>query len=118
MGESGGDPELENLLIEEMLDRQVDGVVYRDLAATRITLALGSRAPVRCSSTAWTWRRTRRRCCPTTEGGGRAAAGLLLDAGIRDGIYVVGEDPTTRWRSRDRGAWRRSSERLPRPAWS
>ena len=28
MGESGGDPELERLLIEEMLERDVDGVVY------------------------------------------------------------------------------------------
>ena len=43
MGESGGDPELERLLIEEMLERDVDGVVYATRTARTVRLPEGLR---------------------------------------------------------------------------
>jgi len=92
MGETEGDPDLENLLIEEMLDRQVDGLVFATLAATRIAInprLTGVRAVLlNCVDLA----SDTPAVLPDDLGGGRTAAGLLLDAGIRDGIYVVGED--------------------------
>ena len=44
MGESGGDPELERLLIEEMRERDVDGVVYATRTAQTIRLPEGLHA--------------------------------------------------------------------------
>lgn len=92
MGETEGDPDLENLLIEEMLDRQVDGLVFATLAATRITLnprLKGARAVLlNCVDLA----SDTPAVLPDDLEGGRTAARLLLDAGIGDGIYVVGGD--------------------------
>ncbi|SFA77285.1 LacI family transcriptional regulator [Nocardioides alpinus] len=92
MGESGGDPELERLLIEEMRERDVDGVVYATRTAQTIRLPEGLRAmravllncedpDVRLPSVV-----------PDDESGGRAAAATLLAAGIED-VWVMGEDP-------------------------
>ena len=93
MGESGGDPELERLLIEEMRERGVDGVVYATRTARTVRLPDGLRGvravllncedpglPVPC-------------VVPDDEGGGRAAAASLIAAGIED-VWVMGEDPT------------------------
>ncbi len=93
IGETGGDPYLTDLLIEEMLDRQVDGVIYATLSASRVALhpRLAGFQTVFLN------------CYDPVAGvpavladdleGGRTAVGLLLDAGIRDGVYVIGEDP-------------------------
>ena len=93
MGESGGDPELERLLIEEMLEREVDGVVYATRTARTVRLPEGL----------WGVRSVLLNCedpdepipsvVPDDESGGRLAAGVLLDAGVDD-VWVVGEDPT------------------------
>lgn len=92
MGESGGDPELERLLIEEMLDHGVDGVVY----ATRTARTV--RFPDRLRGV----RAVLLNCedpdadvpcvVPDDEGGGRTAAAVLVAAGVSD-VWVVGEDP-------------------------
>jgi LacI family transcriptional regulator len=93
MGESGGDTDLERLLLEEMRERDVDGVVYATRTARTIRLpdALrGARAVLlncedpdeRCASV-----------LPDDEGGGRAAADTLVAAGVTD-VWVVGQDPT------------------------
>ncbi len=52
MGESGGDPELERLLIEEMRERDVDGVVFATRTARTVRLPEAFKAPGRCCSTA------------------------------------------------------------------
>lgn len=93
MGESGGDPELERLLIDEMRERDVDGVVYATRTARTVRLPEGltevravllncedpdARVPS---------------VVPDDEGGGRAAAATLLAAGVDD-VWVMGEDPT------------------------
>ena len=92
VGESAGDPELQELLIEEMLDRHVDGIVLATVAARRVTVSprlhsvrtvllncidLGSTTPA---------------VLPDDLAGGRTAAGVLLGAGIREDIFVIGED--------------------------
>ncbi|WP_200948191.1 LacI family DNA-binding transcriptional regulator [Nocardioides sp. Soil774] len=93
MGESGGDPDLERLLIEEMLDREVDGVVYATRTARAISLPAGLRGVravlLNCEAPG----EQVASVMPDDEGGGRAAARVLLDAGIDD-VWVIGEDPT------------------------
>jgi LacI family transcriptional regulator len=94
IGETGGDPDLERLLIEEMLDRQVDGLIFATLRASRVRI-----------NPLLTGVRTVLLNCVDLESevpsvlpddfeGGRSAAAVLLDAGIAEAVYVVGEDPT------------------------
>lgn len=93
MGESGGDPDLERLLLEEMRERDVDGVVY----ATRTART------IRPPDALWGVRAVLLNCedpderyasvLPDDEGGGRVAAATLVAAGVSE-VWVVGEDPT------------------------
>lgn len=92
MGESGGDAEVEHLLIEEMLDRDVDGIVYatRTARSIRVPDRLGAVRAVllNCEDPAADVLSV----VPDDEGGGRLAAATLVAAGIED-VWVVGEDP-------------------------
>jgi LacI family transcriptional regulator len=94
IGETEGDPELEQLLLEAMHDRQVDGLILTSMFTRAITLpdnlagtpavllnAL-SREPTRLPS-----------IVPDEDKAGRTAARVLLDAGHRDGIYLIGAGP-------------------------
>ena len=93
IGESQGDRELESLLIEEMLDRRVDGIVYATLVTDeiRVPAALLQHRAVLLN------------CVDPVAGlaavlpdeleGGRAAAQQVLLSGIREEIYVVGGTP-------------------------
>lgn len=93
MGESGGDPELERLLIEEMRERDVDGVVYATRTARTVRLPESLReiraVLLNCEDPGAQVPSV----VPDDEGGGRAAAATLLAAGVHD-IWVMGEDPT------------------------
>ena len=93
MGESGGDADLERLLLEEMRERDVDGVVYATRTARTIRLpeALrGVRAVLlNCEDPDERFPAV----VPDDEGGGREAAAALLAAGISD-VWVIGQDPT------------------------
>ena len=93
MGESGGDPELERLLIEEMVERDVDGVVYATRTARTITLPRGLRDVRSVLLNCEAPRERLASVVPDDEGGGRAAAAVLLAAGVED-VVVIGEDPT------------------------
>lgn len=94
IGESGGDPELEALLIEEMIDRKVDGIVYVRVVASTVSvpraLAGGRVVLLNCVDEDTELPAV----LPDDLGGGRTAAAALLAAGFTDGVYVVGEDPT------------------------
>jgi LacI family transcriptional regulator len=93
IGESEGDPLLEAQLVEEMLARQVDGILYATLATRELTLpdrlaagvvllnCLDPRSPFPS-------------VLPDEEQGGRAAVELLLAAGAGGDVVVVGGDPT------------------------
>lgn len=94
IGETDGDEAVEALLIEEMLDRQVDGIIY----ATRTYFRV--RVPDRLRS-----QRTVLLNCvdpdadlpavvPDEQAGGALAARLLLEHAAPGDLYVVGEDPT------------------------
>jgi LacI family transcriptional regulator len=94
IGETEGDPSVERVLIDEMVERQVDGVLY----ATRTTvrqpapegvpegrlLMLNCIDPDQLITSV----------LPDERAGGRTAADAILASGIDDGVYVVGEDPT------------------------
>lgn len=102
VAETGGDPAVERRVAEEMLDRQVDAVLYgsmftqereppaalRDRPVVLLNcLAKSSAAPS---------------VVPDEYQAGRTAARTLLDAGHTTGIYVVGETPDTVFAARER----------------
>ena len=93
IGESGGHPDLESRLIEEMIGRQVDGIIYATLAARSVTVPrdlFGQRVVLlNCVDP----QADLASVMPDDVMGGRVAAQALLDAGVDEAIYVVGEDP-------------------------
>jgi LacI family transcriptional regulator len=94
ISETEGDAVVEGLLIDEMVERQVDGLVY----VTRTTLVHeppagrldGRVVMLNCVDPAHSMPSV----LPDERAGGRAAAGALLASGLRGDVYVVGEDPT------------------------
>ncbi len=96
IGETEGDPDVERLLIDEMHERQVDGLLY----VTRTTLELEDSAVLpdnlvvllNCVDR----ERARPSVLPDERAGGRTAAAVILTAGLAGEVYVVGEDPTPR----------------------
>jgi LacI family transcriptional regulator len=94
ISETEGDPVVEGLLIDEMVERQVDGLLY----VTRTTLVHeppagrpdGRVVMVNCVDPA----RSMPSVLPHERAGGRAAAEALLAGGLRGDVFVVGEDPT------------------------
>ena len=90
IGESEGDPATEALLIEEMLERQVDGILYATFMHSRVTVPSALRDErvvlLNCRDADGHLPAV----VPDDLAGGRAAAEVLLDAGIRDGIHLVG----------------------------
>ena len=94
IGETEGDPEVRRLLIEEMIDREVDGIVYATVVTSRVA------AP----PALLTHRVVLLNCVdpstplpavlPDERAGGRTAVDVLVQAGVTRGIYVIGEDPT------------------------
>jgi LacI family transcriptional regulator len=93
MGESGGDPELERLLIEEMRERDVDGVVYATRTARTVRLPEGLRGVRAVLLNCEDPTEDIPSVVPDDVGGGRVAAATMLAAGVDD-VWVIGEDPT------------------------
>ncbi len=93
VGESEGDHKLEEQLIHSMLDRGVDGFIYAAMHTREARLSQVLRGhPVvllNCVSKV----RGIPAVVPDEYAAGAAAAGVLLHAGHRDGIYLVGETP-------------------------
>lgn len=93
IGESEGDPQTEQLLVEEMLDRQVDGIIYATLTTSTVTVPAGLRDQrvvlLNCEDA----ESRLPAVLPDELEGGRTAATALLDAGHREGIWLVGEEP-------------------------
>lgn len=94
IGESMGDRAAEELLIEEMVERQVDGIIYATRAASSV------RVPEQLSHA----RAVLLNCfdpelglpavLPDDVEGGRLAVEHLVSAGVTGPVFVVGEDPT------------------------
>ncbi len=93
IGETDGDSGAATMLVEEMLDRGVDGVVYATLAHSLVSIPpnLGHHKVVLLNC--FDPDRDLPAVLPDEYGGGRAAAGALLQAGIRNDIAIVGERP-------------------------
>ena len=93
IGESQGDLELEELLIGEMLDRRVDGIVYAKVVTARDRRpdVLRNQRAVLLNC----FDRSARlpAVVPDEYEGGRAASAAVLDGGIAAGIHVVGDRP-------------------------
>ena len=94
IGETDGDAEVQAAYIDELLDRQVDGIIYatRTASLVRVPESLRLRRTVllNCRDAS-----AHLPCVIADEvGGGAIAAQLLLDRGIDTEIFVVGEDPT------------------------
>lgn len=94
IGETGGERALESLLIEEMLDRQVDGIVYATRTHQRVSLPaiLRRHRTVLLNCTDPTTNLPT--LLPDEHAGGRTAVEVLLAGGVHGDVWVVGEDPT------------------------
>jgi LacI family transcriptional regulator len=97
IAETGGDPELERQSIETMIDRQVDGIVLASMytrklpvpeAFATIPAVLLNALPERPSIVS--------SVVPNETEGGENAASTLLDAGHREGIYLIGGGPRSK----------------------
>jgi LacI family transcriptional regulator len=92
IGESLGDPAMEEMLIEEMLARQVDGIIYLTLAASLVSvperLREGPTVLLNCLDAD----RDLPAVLPDDEDGGRVAAEYVLAAGMHEDVWVVGDD--------------------------
>lgn len=94
IGETEGDPALEQELLEAMVDRQVDGLVLAAMYTRKLTVpkVLRSRASVLLNAVP-TRPAPLVSVVPDEVGAGRTAAKTLLDAGHQHGIYLIGAGP-------------------------
>jgi LacI family transcriptional regulator len=97
IGETEGEPDLERGLLQAMHDRQVDGIIFASMFTRAVTVpaalttgpaVLLNAVPKRTS--------TLPSVLPDEFEAGRAAAQVLLDAGHRGGIHLIGAGPRTR----------------------
>lgn len=94
IGESQGDEEIERLLVDELLSRQVDGIVYATRTAREVRLPERLRDVRTVLLNCVDPRLDLPAVLPDDVRAGRVAAGLLLAARVEGPIQVVGEDPT------------------------
>ncbi|MFJ6674622.1 LacI family DNA-binding transcriptional regulator [Actinosynnema sp. NPDC091369] len=93
-GESGGDPDVERALVEAMRDRQVDGIVFAAMYTRRVVLPEGlDDGPAVLLNALPAGRSAMPAVLPDEVEAGRAAARVLVDAGHRDGVHVIGAGP-------------------------
>ncbi|GIH12749.1 alanine racemase [Rugosimonospora africana] len=104
VGETEGDDTVEMQLLQDMLDRGVDGFIYASMYTrpARPPSALRGHRFVLLNCVAEDHRVPA--VLPDERGAGRTAAGLLLDAGHRERIFLVGETPEEVYAARERRA--------------
>ncbi len=89
-----GEPDIEERLVHNLLDRQVDGVLYAAMFTRVVTVPDALRgAPVALLNCRSGDDFAAPTVLPDERGAGAAAAAALLEAGHRDGIYFVGDLP-------------------------
>ncbi|MDU0344971.1 LacI family DNA-binding transcriptional regulator [Microbacterium sp. KSW2-29] len=91
VAETGGEPEREAEAVSALLDRQVDGIIFASMRARETFVP---RLPTGLRTVMLNATNELHRCSvlPDEETGGRRAIELLLAAGIRDGILLLGYD--------------------------
>ncbi|GII81286.1 transcriptional regulator [Sphaerisporangium rufum] len=97
IGETEGDAELERLLVQAMHDRQVDGLVLASMFTRTIKVPESITAVPAVLLNALPERPTPLPAVlPDEVEAGRRAARVLLEAGHRDGIHLIGAGPDLR----------------------
>ena len=96
IGETEGNADLASGLLRAMHDRRVDGIIFASMFTRTIAVPKELVGPAVLLN-ALPRRPTGIPCVlPEEVAAGRAAARLLLDAGHRDGIHLIGAGPTVR----------------------
>ncbi len=95
IAETEGDPDLERQSIETMIDRQVDGIVLASMYTRKIPVpkAFATTPAVLLNAAPRASRPSSPPSFRTRSRPGSNAARVLLDAGHRDGIYLIGGGP-------------------------
>lgn len=97
IGETEGDAELERLLLQAMHDRQVDGLILASMFTRTIKVPPSITASPAVLLNALPSQPTHLpSVLPDEVEAGRRAARVLLDAGHRDDIYLIGAGPALR----------------------
>jgi LacI family transcriptional regulator, galactose operon repressor len=96
MAESEGDAGLEGQIIEEMLDRQVDGIIYATVAARRATVPAPLHAENVVLLNCFDPASSLPTVLPDEFEGGRTAARTLIEAGTAERVFIVGHDEDAR----------------------
>jgi LacI family transcriptional regulator len=97
IGETEGDPELERLVVHAMLDRRVDGIILASMLTRAVKLPRGlSNAPAVLLNALPKRPSHIPSVLPDEIEAGRTAARVLLEAGHRDGIHLIGAGPRPR----------------------
>jgi LacI family transcriptional regulator len=97
IGETEGDAELERRLLQAMHDRQVDGIILAAMYTRTIRVPKGlTTAPAVLLNALPKQPSPLSSVLPDEVEAGRAAAHMLLDAGHRDGIHLIGAGPGKR----------------------
>lgn len=91
IAETEGDQDLQQQVLDTMIDRQVDGIVLASMYTRKLAIppALHSRRAVLLNAIP-TRPTSMISVVPDEVEAGRTAAQTLLDAGHRDGIYLIG----------------------------
>ena len=94
IGESMGDRAAEELLIEEMVERQVDGIIYATLAASLVSVPEKLRDVRAVLLNCLDPENGLPAVLPDDHLGGQQAVEHLLASGLMGPVHVVGEDPS------------------------
>ncbi|MFC4043636.1 LacI family DNA-binding transcriptional regulator [Dactylosporangium siamense] len=103
IGETEGDPATEKRLVQDMLDRGVDGFLYAAMYTRQIRIPAALRGHPVVLVNCLAGRRAVS-VVPDELSAGRAAATALLSAGHRDDIHIVGESADHVYAARNRRA--------------
>jgi LacI family transcriptional regulator len=104
IGETRGDPAIEEKLISDFLDRQVDAFVYASMFTryVRLPKLLRGRPVVLLNCLTRAARPAAHAVVPDEFGAGARVARTLLEAGHRDGIHLVGKPDEQVFAARER----------------
>lgn len=94
IGETMGNAEVELLVVEEMIDRQVDGILYATRSASRVRLPEALRGVRTVLLNCVDERLDLPAVVADDVAGGVMATEVLVARGSVREVYVVGEDPT------------------------
>jgi LacI family transcriptional regulator len=104
IGETEGDPRVEQRLIADFLDRQVDAFLYASMFTrhVRVPKLLHGRPVVLLNCLTRSARPAYRSVIPDELTAGRDAARVVLEAGHREGIHLVGHPADRVFAARER----------------